>query len=154
MPEEQQTRLIGWVETMICAYREQDRKLYPDSPIHEQAPTWKTRANGEKACSYCGSMEASEFYAFMERVIDDPSPYIRIELNDHRDKIYVTRPEVKNADDGPLYIRTVHLPLPPTEEDARYRAMFRAANRVSRGKFKRFMDEEFPKILEESRRSE
>jgi hypothetical protein len=60
-------------------------------------------------CSYCGSLHDEQFLKHVREVIENPDPDIRIELNDSRQKIYIARPEIKNAADGAIKYYLLHL---------------------------------------------
>lgn len=90
----------------ICPFQSYD----PNS-VHEynrKPAIWEKRGNDE-CCSYCGSWHPRHFLEFLKEVIEDESVKVRIELNDKRQKIYITRPHVKNAKEGAIKIYLVHL---------------------------------------------
>lgn len=105
---------------------------------------WRDMPNGEHTCSYCGSMRAEEFITFCKEVISNPDVNLRIEISDKSYKIYVNRPAVKNAGDGPIKFYMMHAPMSATKEghyDEVFCDLVSAAAVISRTKFDKFMTE-------------
>lgn len=69
---------------------------------------WQLRGS-DKCCSYCGSWHPQEFLEFLPNVTSDPNIKVRIELNDKRNKIYVSRPDVNNASEGAIKVYLAHI---------------------------------------------
>lgn len=74
----------------------------PDSPF--AAPmngemTWGTRSNGDRTCSYCGSLHPDDFLDIMRRYAAGEAGY-RFSLTDKSYKVYASRAGVKNASEG------------------------------------------------------
>lgn len=70
---------------------------------------WDTTVK-DRTCSFCGSWHPKDFIDFIsadgEFWLDDRNA---LEVNDRRDKIYVRRPGIRNAGEGAIKIKLVHL---------------------------------------------
>ena len=92
----------------------------------EQVLSDQTLPNGNKICGYCGAWCRDQFMAYIQSIIggevtatyttgttrpgtDELWVFPRIEVNDHKDKIYVHQEGVKNASDGAIKIYIAHL---------------------------------------------
>ncbi len=65
----------------------------------EGLDTWQQVGN-DRVCSFCGSLHPADFEAVLKRVIDDDK--CSIALSDKGYKVYINRPEVRNATDGAI----------------------------------------------------
>ena len=77
---------------------------------NEELAVYENRGK-DKCCSYCGSWHPVEFLSFLKTVAENEDSNYRIELNTRRDKIYITRPHIKNATHGAIKIYLFHLKL-------------------------------------------
>lgn len=73
-----------------------------DSPFH--APfngeaTWSVRPNGDRTCSYCGSLHPDDFLDIIRRYVNGEPGY-SFSLTDKNYKVYAQRAGVGNAMDG------------------------------------------------------
>lgn len=71
------------------------------------------KSNGNRVCSYCGSLHPDDFLALVKTCAEDDdelSKGILIEPSDKSYKIYVTQPGVRNAREGGIKFYTHHLP--------------------------------------------
>lgn len=76
----------------------------------ENAPnldTWRVLPNGDRTCSFCGSMHPEDLLAFMEKMSELPGA--RLEMSDKSYKMYIHRPEVSNAGDGAIKFYMWHI---------------------------------------------
>ena len=87
--------------------------------------------NGDRVCSFCGSLHPDDFLKYVQESAKDDSS-VQIEPSDKRYKIYVSRPSVRNAHEGGIKFYTWHLVAALTEvqQDA-----YRTALRNSRDRF-------------------
>lgn len=79
---------------------------------------WKFKANGQRTCSFCGSLHPDDFFALVKASAEAPEDatyrtVIGIEPSDKPYKIYVHQPGVRNADEGGIKMYTHHLPWTP-----------------------------------------
>lgn len=73
-----------------------------DSPF--KAPmngemTWRTEPNGDRCCSYCGSLHPDDFLDIMQRYAAGEEGY-HFDLTTKSYKVYARRPGVQNASQG------------------------------------------------------
>ena len=80
-----------------------------DGRMFNQLPALWRKVGDDRCCNYCGSIHPDDFLAMLDKFIDPQLPYWYLEMNDRRDKIYLHRPEIKNAMDGAIKIKTAHL---------------------------------------------
>jgi hypothetical protein len=98
-------------EPMICPRRNEVPIEYTPKPDH-----WKKfKSNGDRVCSFCGSLHPDDFFALVKMCAGIPAEaafnsIVEIELSDKRYKIYVKRPSVRNAVEGGIKFYTQHLP--------------------------------------------
>lgn len=76
----------------------------PHHPVLSEYDVWRVLPNGDHVCSFCGSWKPEQMMEFLETV-DGMERYC--DLADRRHKVYIHRPEVKNASEGAIkfYIR-------------------------------------------------
>jgi hypothetical protein len=75
----------------------------------------KFKTNGQRVCSYCGSLHPEDFFAMVKQSAETPEDVeyreaVRIEPSDKKYKIYVHQPGVRNAHEGGIKFYTHHLP--------------------------------------------
>jgi len=69
---------------------------------------WRKEANGDRTCSFCGSLHPEDFEYLIEVCIKDPTK-CRLEAASGKNyKVYVDRPEVINAGFGGIKFYTWH----------------------------------------------
>lgn len=68
---------------------------------------WRKQGK-DRVCSYCGSWHPEEFMEHVRKVIEVDGDGLSVELNDYRNKIYVTRPGVSNAGQGAIKFYLYH----------------------------------------------
>lgn len=104
-------------EPMTCGRR---FDCYPGGiPVHydrgDGQDRWeKFKSNGNRVCSYCGSLHPDDFFELVRQCANAPLdvPYgsvPEIEPSDKGYKIYVTQPGVRNAHEGGIKFYTQHL---------------------------------------------
>lgn len=86
--------------------------------IHDRHPLagvpdhWNIMPNGDRTCSFCGSMHLADFEKFCRSVIDGTAPEgSRVEGTTKSYKVYVCRPDVRNAHDGAIKFYADHQPV-------------------------------------------
>ena len=100
-------------EAMRCPRRE-------ESPLTSSrfpgADHWqKFKSNGNRVCSYCGSLHPDDMFELVRLSANAPEDaayrsVVEIEPTDKGYKIYVHQPGVRNASEGGIKFYTQHLP--------------------------------------------
>lgn len=88
--------------------------------------TWRKYPNGDRCCSYCGSLHPDDFMKLCTRALTDPA--VSIDGTDKSYKVYVRQPGVVNASQGGIKFYMQHTPEQPTTKD---QETFKAASRIS-----------------------
>jgi hypothetical protein len=65
----------------------------------ENLDSWRHVGN-DRVCSFCGSLHPADFEAVLQRIISDER--CSVSLSDKGYKIYINRPEVRNASEGAI----------------------------------------------------
>lgn len=122
-------------EPMTCQSRM--RQWGPWGPWEraEGLDRWQRHRNGDRVCSFCGSLHLEDFTALVEQALQDGSD-VQIEPSDKAYKVYVNRPSVKSAMEGGIKFYTWHGPSSVTPADAE---AYRQAIEKSAGRFKERM---------------
>lgn len=94
----------------------------------EDLDSWEKRGN-DRVCSFCGSLHPADFEAVLKRVISDAK--CSISLSDKGYKIYVNRPEIRNARDGAIKYYKQHN-YTNADDIARIEPLFLQAVNLSR----------------------
>lgn len=105
-------------EPMTCGRR---YDTYPGGmPVHhdraEHLDHWQRfKSNGNRVCSYCGSLHPDDMFALVKASADAPDDadyrsVVEIERSDKGYKIYVQQPGVRNAMEGGIKFYIQHLP--------------------------------------------
>lgn len=94
-------------------------------------------------CSFCGSMHPNQFLQHCKNVIDDNAQHISVNLNDWKTKVYIERPEVRNASEGAIKFKLVHL---PEENKKEYIDVINKALKISWTMFMKKLNEEREKL--------
>lgn len=86
-------------ETFLC----QRRHITPPSPLtltlRNHRDFWMIKRNGDRACSYCGSMHEDDFREILQGFVEEKQGYL-FATTDKPDKVYANRPGVRNSPDG------------------------------------------------------
>lgn len=141
-------------EPMTCGRR---FDMYPGNiPAHEDRGVgqdhWqKFKSNGDRVCSYCGSMHPDDMFKFVRDCIEagEDTPYghsVDIEPSDKSYKVYVHRPGVRNAMEGAIKFYTHHLPkdgdgklvITQQQQDE-----YKLAVHISKVRFERYMERNY-----------
>lgn len=75
----------------------------------------KFKSNGNRVCSYCGSLHHEDLFQLVKQAAETPidaeySSSVNIEPSDKNYKIYVHQPGVRNAHEGGIKFYMQHLP--------------------------------------------
>ncbi|HEX5426631.1 MAG TPA: hypothetical protein VFW94_24135 [Candidatus Acidoferrales bacterium] len=138
-------------EPMTC--RRRFDQYVGGAPVHldqgENQDHWdRHKSNGDRVCSYCGSLHPDDFLRLVHEAATAPDDASHgtvpeIEPSDKGYKIYVHQPGVRNAMEGGIKFYTHHLPrdaegkLTVTEEQNQEYAL---AVRRSQIRFERYVD--------------
>lgn len=95
-----------------------------------QPDTWDWGPDGNRTCSYCGSIHPDDLMKICELVLDDER--YAIEGTTKSYKVYVRQPGVVNASQGAIKFYMQHAHKDPSEEQKK---LFADACRVSRERF-------------------
>ena len=95
-------------ETHLC----ESRKSTPVSPMWPAEDTWRVLPNGDRTCSFCGSLHPDDWMRLSKEALD-PASETEIEKSDKGYKFYVHQKGVRNALEGGIKFYSWHI---PTEE--------------------------------------
>lgn len=87
---------------------------------------WNYRPDGNRTCSYCGSIHPDDLMAICRKIPTDDR--YAVEPTDKSYKVYVRIPGVRNASEGAIKFYKQHAPAAPTEEE---KQLFAEAIRIS-----------------------
>lgn len=92
--------------------------------------TWDTGPDGNRTCSYCGSIHFDDMMKICRLVLADER--YAIEGTTKSYKVYVTQPGVRNAGEGAIKFYKQHSPEAVSDEDEK---LFVEAVRISNERF-------------------
>jgi hypothetical protein len=92
-------------ETHLCL----SRATTPISASWPERDTWDTRPNGDRCCSFCGSLHPDDWLRLMKDAANPESKTI-IDRSDKGYKFYVQQESVANASEGGIKFYTWHIP--------------------------------------------
>jgi hypothetical protein len=131
-------------EPMTCGRRAESLVAHTfPGPDHWQ----KFKSNGNRVCSYCGSLHPDDFLALVKASANAPEDatyrsVVDIEPSDKSYKIYVSQPGVRNAMEGGIKFYVQHLPRDPDGKFAvtdEQNGEYATAVRKTRTRFDRYM---------------
>jgi hypothetical protein len=93
--------------------------------------TWDIGPDGNRTCSYCGSIHADDLMKICRKAIDDER--YAVEGTTKSYKVYVRQPGVRNAGEGAIKFYMHHAPENPSEADQK---LFAEAIRLSSERFR------------------
>lgn len=93
--------------------------------------TWDIGPDGNRTCSYCGSIHPEDLMAICRKALTDDR--YAIEGTTKSYKVYVRQPGVRNAGDGAIKFYLHHAPKAPTAADQQ---LFHDAVRISNERFR------------------
>lgn len=120
------------IETHICG----SRQTTPTPPGYADRDTWRAEANGDRTCSFCGSLHHDDWLRLMRDALD-PKTETRIDLSDKGYKFYVHQAGVRNASQGGIKFYTWHIPSDAWAAEAN--AIHKDVTAASRAKFEAHM---------------
>jgi hypothetical protein len=146
-------------EPMTCGRRfdtwaGSEGKLLVHGSVQEGLDHWnKFKSNGNRVCSYCGSLHWEDFTALVKQAAEAPEDaeygsVVSIEPSDKAYKVYVHQPGVRNAHEGGIKFYMQHVPrdengkIIVTDEQ---QAEYKEAIRRTRIRFDRYLNERYPK---------
>lgn len=132
-------------EPMTCGRR---YDCYPGGlPVHhdnsEGADRWeKFKTNGQRVCSFCGSLHPDDFFALVKLASEQPADgdyrtNVSIEPSDKGYKVYVHQPGVRNAMEGGIKFYKQHLrgvTISPEQE-----VIYKKALAASNARFEKYL---------------
>lgn len=138
-------------EDMYCGRRGESIFGRQDGPFPGPDHWQKFKTNGNRVCSYCGSLHPDDMFALVKASANAPEDaeygsVVEIEPSDKSYKIYVNQPGVRNAMEGGIKFYTPHLPrdaegkLAVTDEQ---QAEYGKAVRNSRKRFDRMLAKKY-----------
>jgi hypothetical protein len=102
-------------EPMTCGRRGESTFGRQDGPFPGPDHWQKFKSNGNRICSYCGSLHPEDMFALVHAsaTADEGADYrsvVEIEPSDKNYKVYISQPGVRNAHDGGIKFYMQHLP--------------------------------------------
>jgi hypothetical protein len=97
--------------------------------------TWGYGPDGNRTCSYCGSIHPDDLMKICRLALKDERYSIDGTTKSY--KVYVRQPGVQNASEGAIKFYMHHAPAEPSAED---QALFSEAVRVSSERFRKRME--------------
>jgi hypothetical protein len=103
-------------EPMTCPRRSEVFSTFLLAKEFPAPDYWqKFKTNGNRVCSYCGSLHPEDMFALVHACATAPedAPYgsvAEIEPSDKGYKVYVRQPRVRNAHEGGIKFYMQHLP--------------------------------------------
>lgn len=92
-------------DEFMCGSRAQQ----PGSSQFPGPDKWRVEKNGDRTCSYCGSLHPEDFEAILTAYANGDPGY-RFDTTTKGYKRYASRPGVTNAGEGGIKFYTWHLP--------------------------------------------
>lgn len=118
-----------------------DRGL-PLSPSFGERPlpdTWDIGPDGNRTCSYCGSIHSDDLIAIARKALVDDR--YGIEGTTKSYKVYVRQPGVRNASEGAIKFYMTHAPEKPSAQDQH---LFADAKRLTAERQAKRFEQMFP----------
>lgn len=82
----------------------------------ENLDRWLPHKNGERVCSFCGSLHPEDFIKLCHQAAQ-PGAEVDIETSSKEYKYYIRRDSVRKTNDGAIKFYTQHAPDPLPEGD-------------------------------------
>ena len=74
----------------------------------ENLDWWRHEPNGDRTCSFCGSLHPADWLALLKKMPELEGAYVH--WSDKNYKLYIHRPEIRNASEGGIKFYTWHIP--------------------------------------------
>lgn len=113
---------------MCEPFRCPERLRVPGSPLLPEFDEWKTLPNGDRVCSFCGSLHPDDFASILEGYVSG-RPGFSFDTTTKSYKRYASKPDVSNASEGGIKFYLWHLPGPGPELDVLKELHARAIDR-------------------------
>lgn len=98
--------------------------------------TWDWGPDGNRTCSYCGSIHPEDLLKICRLVLTDER--YEIEGTTKSYKLYIKQPGVRNASEGAIKFYMQHAPKDPTPEEQRiFAEAVRISNERARARWER-----------------
>lgn len=123
-------RLFAFAGRQRCGRRAES---WAGATDEAEPDTWDRGPDGNRTCSYCGSLHLDDFLELVRRCAEGDEA-VRIEPSDKRYKIYVNQKGVRNAGEGAIKFYTQHLTTELTQDQQN---LYSTAVRISRDRFER-----------------
>lgn len=122
-------RLFAFAGRQRCGRRDDPFAISRNDNAHPD--TWDMGPDGNRTCSYCGSIHPDDLMKICRLVLTDER--YAIEGTTKSYKVYVRQPGVVNASQGAIKFYKQHAPANPSQED---QDLFAEAVRVSGERFR------------------
>lgn len=106
----------------------------PFNPPFNGEAHWRIEPNGDRTCSFCGSLHPDDFLDIMQRYAAGEAGY-RFSLTDKSYKVYANRAGVRNASDGGIKFYGAHAVEESDPKRADHEAAWAASVKRSREEF-------------------
>lgn len=124
------------------------------SRIQQQGPPgdgkfydgYRTQPNGDKTCTYCGSLSEEDFFDIIEHYVAGDPGYKFEPASNKRHKWYANRPNVTNASEGGIKFYSWHGDFTPGPELVRKNEIYDKAIQTHKRNF-RAMTEDMERRL-------
>lgn len=102
----------------------------------------KFKTNGQRVCSFCGSLHPQDFFALVEQAAttDRDADYhstVNIDHSDKAYKVYVHQPGIRNAMEGGIKFYKQHLYGFEVSEE--HQRLFKTALQLSTARFEKYL---------------
>ncbi len=120
-------RIFAFAGRQSCGRRGESRL----GATRDRLPdTWDLGPDGNRTCSYCGSIHFDDLMRICRLTLEDER--YAIEGTTKSYKVYVRQPGVRNASEGAIKFYMAHAPVEPTPADQK---LFADAVRLSSERF-------------------
>lgn len=120
-------RLFAFAGKQRCGRRDDSWMGTTDEALPD---TWDIGPDGNRTCSYCGSIHFDDLMKIVERSLTDER--YSIDTTDKSYKVYVRQPNVRNAGEGAIKYYKHHTPIDVTPEQ---KQLFNEAVHLSSRRF-------------------
>lgn len=107
----------------------------------ELPDTWDIGPDGNRTCSYCGSIHTHDLMVICRKTLIDER--YGVEGTDKSYKVYVKQPNVRNASEGAIKFYMAHAPADPSKDD---QELFAKALRLTSARWQRVFDRQIGRV--------
>lgn len=104
----------------------------------ENLDEWFFELNGDRTCSFCGSLHPDDFINICQKIVNREPGY-SLDHSDKSYKVYVRQPNISNASQGGIKFYKQHVEA-TGEELARQTKVYNEALTISKEEFKKRMN--------------